>query len=447
MAKSLDVLLVEDDELFRATIKRSLEKKGCEVTEAANGKMAKEMMLLHKFSLILSDIQMPHFTGVDLLEWVKETVPTPMILMTGFSQALETKRAHEVGADGFLAKPFKETDLFEILAPYLEPEKEIPSEELEEDLDKDFCKVAVEDFMTEKEVEFDIYLRISNAKYIKIAHSGGKLSEDRVLAYQEKGIQFVYVKRESFHKVVDFNLQVAKVAKKSALNKEKKLSFMRHTAELILENAFVNGVNSESFRESKDFIETSMEMLTEDDKVFTILEILSTHADFLYAHSLGVSAFSVMIGKEMGWNSSPTLFKLALGGLFHDIGKKEVAKEILDKPRPLLTQKERSIIESHPTRGKEILESLGNIPSEVVLIAYQHHEDLLGQGFPRGLQKNKIHPMARVVSVANIFCEYTIKSHADMKVKTAAAALSTMEQMRGDAMDKDAFLALKRLFA
>lgn len=419
----------------------------CKITEAANGKMAREMMLLHKYDLILSDIQMPYFTGVDLLEWVKETVPTPMILMTGFSQALETKKAHEIGADGFLAKPFRENDLFEILEPYLSPEKEAVPEEVEEDLDKEYCKVAVEDFMTEKEVEFDIYIRISNTKYIKIAHSGGKLSEDRVSAYKEKGIQFVYIKKDVFHKVVGFNLQIAKVAKKSALNKEKKLSFMRHTAELILENAFVNGVNPNSFRESKDFIETSMEMLTEDDKVFTILEILSTHADFLYAHSLGVSAFSVMIGKEMGWTSSATLFKLALGGLFHDIGKKEVAKEILDKPRPLLTQRERSIIESHPTRGKEILESLGNIPSEVVLIAYQHHEDMLGQGFPRGLQKNKIHPMARVVNVANIFCEYTIKSHEDMKVKTAPAALSTMEQMRGEAMDRDAFIALKKLFA
>lgn len=445
MAGSLKILLVEDDDLFRSTIKKALEKRPCEVGEAPDGKVAREMLLLHKYDLVISDIQMPHFTGLDLLEWIKGNVPTPVVLMTGFSQALETKRADEAGADGFLAKPFKEADLHALVEKYSNKAR-VP-EDVETDFDKHYCKVSVDDFLTEKETEYDIYIRISNTKYIKIAHTGGKISEDRIRAYKEKNVQYVYVRKEDFPRIVKFNLQVAKVAKKSSqINVDKKISFMKHTGELILENAFVNGVNSESFQEAKDFVETSMGVLTEDDQMFTILDVLSGHADFLYAHSLGVSTFSVMIGKEIGWTSAPIVFKLALGGLLHDIGKKEIEREILEKPRPLLNQKERSLIESHATRGKEILQSLGNMPTEVILIAYQHHEDVIGQGFPQGISKNKILPLAKVVHVANIFCEYAVKCRPDVTPVSGAEAIKMMDTLRKETLDKESFAALKRLF-
>lgn len=446
MAGGLKILLVEDDDLFRSTIKKSLLKKTADVTEAPNGKVAKEMILLHQYDLIISDIQMPFLGGLDLLEWVKSSQSIPMVLMTGFSQALETRKAHDIGADGFLAKPFKEADLHEIVERYLKKEA-AEKKEIDPELDTHFCKISIDDFLTEKETAFDIYIRISTTKFIKIAHMGGKISEDRVQTYKEKGVNYVYVKREDFPKIVKFNLQVAKIAKGSSkINPEKKVNFMKYTGELVLENAFVNGVNPDSFQESKAFIETSMGVLTEDEQMLTILDILSSHADYLYGHSLGVSTFSVMIAKELGWTSSSTLFKLALGGLFHDIGKKEIPREILEKPRPLLTQKERSHIESHSTRGKEILEALGNIPTEVILIAYQHHEDVLGRGFPQAISKNEIHPLAKIVHVANIFCEYAVKCRPDVEPMDGKGAIATMERLREEILDRDAFAALKRLF-
>lgn len=438
------ILLAEDDELFRSTMKKSLQKKGYEVIEAPNGKAAKELLLLQKVDLIISDIQMPHFSGIDLLDWVKTNCPTPVILMTGFSQALETRKAHDLGATDFLAKPFKDADLQEVLSKHFAESK--PTPQATKDVDKEFCKVSLEDFISEKENETTIYIRISSSKYIKIAHPGGKISEDRIKSYRDRGVNFVYVKREDFRKVVRFNLAVAKiVSKNDKVSDEKKLNFLRNTSELILESAFVNGVNEENFHEAKDFLGATLETLTDDEQMFTLLGVLSSHADYLYAHSLGVSTFSVMIGRELGWNSSTTLFKLALGGLFHDIGKKEIPKSILDKPRALLTQVERNLIETHPSRGKEILESLPHLPQEVLDIAYHHHEDMLGTGFPRRITKHEIHPLAKVVQVANIFCEYAIKHHPSIKPKDVLTALAQMERMKVDCLDHEAFTALKRL--
>lgn len=452
MSNTTKILLVDDDDLFRSIVKKSLQAKGCEVTDLSDGRIAKDKLLSTQFDLVISDIQMPHFSGLDLLEWIKEhqTIQVPVVLMTGFALALETKKAYEMGGCGFLAKPFRESDLHEILIPYLKQDlkQETVIERPPIDLDKEFCKIDVENFLSEKETECSIYLRLSKTRYIKISHVGGKISDDRIKTYKEKGVHYVYVKKEDFSKIVKFNLQIAKLAKKSdSISHDKKVNLMKHTGELLLEQAFVTGVNEEVFSESKNFIETSMNLLTEDDQLASILNLLSTHADFLYTHSLGVSIFSVMIARKIGWASTPVLFKLTLGGLFHDIGKKEIEKEILEKPRPLLSLKERSIIESHPLRGKEILEALGSMPSEVALIAYEHHEDNLGLGFPRGLKRREIHPLTKVVQVANLFCAQTIKYLPGVEPIPPPAAIEKMNiLLQDDRIDKIAFEALKNLF-
>ncbi len=92
---AMKILIVEDDALFRETLKESLSTQEFIISEAPNGKVAREMIAFAKYDLIISDIQMPFFSGLDLLEWVKKNHPTKFILMTGFSQALEARKAHE----------------------------------------------------------------------------------------------------------------------------------------------------------------------------------------------------------------------------------------------------------------------------------------------------------------------------------------------------------------
>src|ERR1035438_9099714 len=131
----------------------------------------------------------------------------------------------------------------------------------------------------------------------------------------------------------------------------------------------------------------------------------------LFAHSVAVSVFSVMIGVQVGWKSV-VLEKLALGGLLHDIGKKEISPEILSKPRALMKESEVAEFESHAVRGMHILRSLPEVPDDVIAIAYEHHEAAFGQGYPRKLKLVYINPLARVVGLANEFALLTMKSRS-----------------------------------
>jgi putative nucleotidyltransferase with HDIG domain len=441
------ILLVEDDDNFRFALKGILSKNKYEVIEAQNGKVARDVLGITPVDLILSDVQMPYLTGVDLLEWVKQHKPTPFILMTGFSHILETQKAHELGADDFLAKPFKEDELFEKVRKILGEEAvEAVPVSAPVDLDKDFCKLPIEDFIAEKEIDYGIYIRISSTKYIKIAHKGGKISEEKIQAFREKGVSHLFIKQEDFSKLIGFTLLVSKAVSSSGqVDKVKKMRFLQYTGEMIVQQAYVAGTDEALFRNAKDFLTTSMDVLTEDEETFTLLSLLSNHTDYLYAHSLGVSVFSVMIAKQLGWQSPQILFKLAFAGLFHDIGKKEIPVDILAKPRSTLTQNERALLETHTTRGMEILQSLRIAPTEVIQVAYEHHEDILGQGFPQGLSKLKIHPFSLIVAVANIFCEYAIRGPQNPAPRTGPAAIQAMETYKLASLDPQAFDALKKV--
>ncbi len=440
----LTVLVVDDDDFFRKAVKLILEKHRYVVAEAPNGRVAKDIISAGRFDMVLSDIRMPHFTGLELLEWVQaHKKELPLVLCTGFGNILETKKAGELGARAFLTKPFKDADLLEIVNGILRPVK--PEEKSAAvSFDDQYCRVSIDDFTVGKQISFAVSIRLSSSKYIKVAHMGENIDIEQIKNYKSKGITHLYVKKEDYARLVGFNLALArKIKEADKIPPEKKKQFMKYTGEVILEQAFVAGLNENSMRTAKEFIDTSMAVVSEDEDAFSMLMHLNSHSDYQYAHALGVSTMAVVVAKAVDWGSPANLFKVSMAGLFHDIGKKEIPREILEKPRHMLTTEERSLIETHPMRGKEILQSIRTMPDDVVQAAYQHHEDCLGQGFPRRLKKNDIHPFARLIYLVDIFVNYTLRGPLSEGMD-AHMAITKIEMYHKEEVDELLFAALKR---
>ena len=314
------ILVVEDDDFFRDAICDLLKKK-YEVLSAPNGKIAKEIISMQDFDLILSDIQMPGLTGLELLEWSKHHKPVPFVIMTGFSVVLETKTAFELGAKGFIAKPFKNNELTTVLDSILGPEKK--GFEVAE-AKHEYCKVSIDEFVSRPNVDFDVFIKLSETKTIKIAHKGEMIPKEKIASYKDKGVKYLHILKEDFGRLVSFNMNVAKIIKdRPEVSKEKKFNFIKFTGEVILEKIFVNGLDKTSFHEAQSFLSMTMSVITEGPGHLDLLSALTSHSDEVYAHSLGVSLYSVMIAKKLGFESNSVLFKLSTAGLYHDIGKKK----------------------------------------------------------------------------------------------------------------------------
>jgi len=217
-----------------------------------------------------------------------------------------------------------------------------------------------------------------------------------------------------------------------------------HTSEIILKQLELSTVEASFFQTCRTFVETTVEILAGHPDVGPLLDRLNNHANYLYAHAVAVSLYSVMIARAMGWISPANLFHICMGGLLHDIGKKELEPSLLEKPRRDWTQQETKNYESHPARGVAILQRIEGIPPEVLQVVKCHHETPQGRGFPAGLRHSQIPPLARLIAASNAFCDLILKSPEGAPLTPKDAVLRLHEVSR-DSLDPEFFKALAGL--
>lgn len=110
----MKVLVVEDDDDTAESTSLLLRTFGCETELACSGTAALEKAPAFKPDLMLIDLAMPHFDGLELANRFR-LIPafnkTPMIAVSGYVDAKSRRRAFDGGFDGFVSKPFTKDDL------------------------------------------------------------------------------------------------------------------------------------------------------------------------------------------------------------------------------------------------------------------------------------------------------------------------------------------------
>ena len=152
--------------------------------------------------------------------------------------------------------------------------------------------------------------------------------------------------------------------------------------------------------------------------------ILRDNHCYTYEHSLNVVLYALVIGlrEEL---STKELMDLALGCAMHDLGKRNISNNILDKPNKL-SDSEFKAIKQHPLYGIEFADSINVADSRVKKIILQHHEKLDGTGYPFNLDYSKIDHLARIAAVADIFDAVT-SQRAYHKKRSAVEGLDILQ--------------------
>ena len=299
--KKNSILIADDNLEMRNALAGILEAEGYQVFGAGNGIEAQKIFDNNVINAIVSDINMPQMNGLELLNYVTKTRPTPFILITGFSEIIESQEASKLGASDFILKPFKREELLASVEMALNTAQD----KKDDDLDFEYCRLSIDEFVSGKVSIADVYVRLSNTRYIKVARKASVLSFDRIEAYKARGLKFLFIKKEDFSRYVGFNTDLAKAAvNRRGITKSQKVRLLKHTSEILVQEMYVLGMDEEKVEQSRAFVEALVSALTEDEDIFTMLEHLRTQSDYLYAHSLGVALYSNMIAKEVGWSAS-----------------------------------------------------------------------------------------------------------------------------------------------
>lgn len=110
--KNISVLVVDDEEVIRQLLERNMLSEGYDVRLASDGEMAWKMIQERNPDIIISDMKMPRMDGFGLLKKVKADYPSiGFIVMTAFGDNYSVREAMLLGANEYLAKPFKSIEV------------------------------------------------------------------------------------------------------------------------------------------------------------------------------------------------------------------------------------------------------------------------------------------------------------------------------------------------
>ena len=115
------ILVAEDEDDIRELIERVLKREGHQVVSVSDGTAAVEMHKHQAFDLIVSDLNMPSLTGIQLAEKVRANprCQVPFLLVTASATEEDLVRARRVGISCLMEKPFRLADLREQVSALL----------------------------------------------------------------------------------------------------------------------------------------------------------------------------------------------------------------------------------------------------------------------------------------------------------------------------------------
>jgi len=434
------ILIVDDDTAARSIIADALREPGDFITdEAKNGIEALELFQKEPYDLVISDINMPGMSGIELLNKIRSIDPsTYVIMITGFPSIEISVSAMKDGAVDFITKPFKIDDLIHKTQLYLRQKTAISEESMKlkvnyarlNDKIKELSTINyIYDIIEKMEGDSDHIFKEIVSLASKVA--GGESCS--LLLFDEANDEF-YPKiatntcngdhDEIFCVLTPIFREVVRKKEplmiNSSTNPELYKSLM--CVPLTIRNKVFGLLNLTTKQYAKEFSEKDLnyivnlstraslnienKMLYESiyvsilDTFTSLVQSIHARDHYTEVHSRNVTTLSVKIAEVMKC-SSHEIEALKIAAILHDIGKIAIPDQVLLKPGRL-TDEEYNIIKEHPIIGENILKSITLFDREREIIRH-HHERWDGRGYPDGLSGTDIPKLSRIISVADSF--------------------------------------------
>lgn len=163
-----------------------------------------------------------------------------------------------------------------------------------------------------------------------------------------------------------------------------------------------------------------------------IARTLDAKDHYTAGHSLRVMDYAIRVARALDLPERDVLV-LKQACLLHDIGKIGIPDGILNKKSPL-SERDRDYIVRHPAVGTQILGVVSDF-QEVIEIIQSHHERIDGTGYPRGLARDDIPLLARILAVADTY-DAICSERPYRRAKTPALAIRELRKVRDTQLDE-----------
>jgi len=254
-------------------------------------------------------------------------------------------------------------------------------------------------------LEMDVYLDAGGdgSSYVLYCAKGvaftSKLRE-KLLPQQ---IRFLYVplsQHKEYRKTLHRHLE--KVYRDPGKELSERTRVVRDACVKMIDDVLLFPERPESIDVVKDVSRQFTVWVQEDQSAFSYLMDMATHDYYTVTHMVNVGVGCGLLAKRLKSDDTEWQSSVIAGGLLHDVGKRKIAPEILNK-EGRLSDEEWELVKSHPGVGFELISPNPNIGETVIEMVRSHHERIDGEGYPAGLKGDQVGEGARICAVIDVF--------------------------------------------
>lgn len=445
-AESARILATDDRPEVLKLIERALGGRfPCEFAasvEEARGKLTAN----GSFELALCDIEMPGESGLVLVEEIARDHPdTAIVLVTGVDDSSVAERAFEMGAHGYLVKPFWPgqlliTTMNALRQRELEISQRAHSKALEDRLQALMDRAPV-----------PIYIKDRQRRYLianRATHELAGLEPNELVGLCDAdfmGPEAARVVAASDDEVLEGGHTYQ--AEETLGEGEEERTYFSVKFPYVDDGGQIAGVlgistdvtgkkQAERLREElAEAQQRAIEGLraSRQETVERLAKALEVHDGETGRHVNRMAAIAAALARRIGLGEERVML-LRTAAPMHDVGKVAIPDGVLRKEGPL-TPAEREVMERHTTAGYEILaDSESELLQLGAAIALTHHERWDGTGYPAGLAGEEIPIEGRIAAVADVF-DALLSDRSYRPALPVEDAVAIMREGRGTHFD------------
>jgi HD-GYP domain-containing protein (c-di-GMP phosphodiesterase class II) len=157
-------------------------------------------------------------------------------------------------------------------------------------------------------------------------------------------------------------------------------------------------------RQSVRLVQKMVDLIAEDEALFLGISTIRVYDDYTFVHSLNVAILSMCLGKRIGLTHE-ALERLGMCGLFHDLGKVEIPKDIVNK-RGNLSEEEYDELKNHSMHSARLILKLKaerNRKMKILVPPFEHHMGYDHSGYPKIGMGRQLSLFGRMITIADVY--------------------------------------------
>ena len=398
-SKVREILFVDAGRTLLHVVRAALSAAGFGVVAAHDAGQALELCRRRSFELVLTSVQLPGMSGLELCRQLKEGnagTYLPVVVLSSSDSPLDMETAFNYGADDYLLKSFTPEMLAAKVSEHLDVLERLRHNKI----------LVVDDSKLLRELLRNSFIKSGNCVFT--AANGRQALEialaerpDVVVTDIEMPEMDGYTLCEKLRDQPELRNTLVVImsarGRPGDIRRGERLGVSRYFVkpfDVEKMQLVVEQLLAESYRQVKKEHEHVLASMS------ALITALEARDEYTKGHTARVSRMTMRLGRFMGLGEE-TLRDLEIAANLHDIGKIGVRDAVLLKPGRL-TSEEYAKIQEHAVIGAEILRPIASLASVLPLILL-HHERWDGHGYPTAIVGEAIPLGARIIAIADAF--------------------------------------------